>query len=157
MQAGAVQAIAGRAMTMPHERTRALLWAGGFLIELARDENLPTTVRQRGVAIARHFPTIEDVSHVAVFRHPDSAWGLRCQTKRLGGLKVAHWACPGIHPIGVARSAADTRALNTATETAQHVTLAGKPHENSSVRPWLICGHSWSSTCLRQPVNRQFS
>lgn len=25
-------------MTMPDERTRALLWAGSFLIELARDE-----------------------------------------------------------------------------------------------------------------------
>jgi hypothetical protein len=55
-------------MTMPHERTRALLWAGGFLIELARDESLPIAVRQRAVAIARHFPTIEDVSHMA--RHP---------------------------------------------------------------------------------------
>lgn len=29
-------------MTMPDERTRALLWAGGFLIELARDNSLPS-------------------------------------------------------------------------------------------------------------------
>jgi len=70
VQAGVVQVIAGRVMTMPHERTRALLWAGGFLIELARDENLPIAVRQRAVAIARHFPTIEDVSHMAMFRDP---------------------------------------------------------------------------------------
>jgi hypothetical protein len=27
-------------------------------------------VRQRSVVIARHFPTIEDVSHMAMFRHP---------------------------------------------------------------------------------------
>ncbi|TAM99986.1 MAG: hypothetical protein EPN40_04565 [Rhodanobacteraceae bacterium] len=57
-------------MTMPNERTRALLWAGGFLVELARDESLPLALRQRAVAIARHFPTIEDVAHMAKFRHP---------------------------------------------------------------------------------------
>lgn len=56
-------------MTMPDERTRALLWAGGFLIELARDERLPLEVRRRAVAIARHFPTVSDVSSMAKFRH----------------------------------------------------------------------------------------
>lgn len=56
-------------MTMPDERTRALLWAGGFLIELARNESLPLAIRQRSVTIARHFPTIEDVSSMALFRH----------------------------------------------------------------------------------------
>lgn len=86
-------------MTMPYERTRALLWAGGFLIEVARDESLPIAVRQRAVAIARHFPTIEDVSHMARFRHPSGLGvGLRCQAKRLGGLKVAHWVRFGIPP-----------------------------------------------------------
>lgn len=54
-------------MTMPEERTEALLWAGGFLIELARDESLPLAIRQRAVSIARHFPTIEDVASMAVF------------------------------------------------------------------------------------------
>ena len=53
-------------MTTPHERTRALLWAGGFLIELARDTSLPISVRQRAIVIARHFPTIEDVSTLSV-------------------------------------------------------------------------------------------
>lgn len=56
-------------MTMPDERTRALLWAGGFLIELARDDSLPLAVRRRAVIIARHFPAIEDVSIMALFRH----------------------------------------------------------------------------------------
>ena len=56
-------------MTMSDERTRALLWAGGFLIELARDTSLPIAVRRRAVVIARHFPTIEDVSAMALFRH----------------------------------------------------------------------------------------
>jgi hypothetical protein len=56
-------------MTMPDERTRALIWAGGFLIELARDETLPLAIRQRAVKIARHFPTVEQVSSTAAFRH----------------------------------------------------------------------------------------
>jgi len=56
-------------MTMPDERTRALLWAGGFLIELARDQSLPLAIRQRAVTVARHFPAIEDVASMALFRH----------------------------------------------------------------------------------------
>lgn len=57
-------------MTMPDERTRALLWAGSFLIELAQNDSLPLDVRRRAVVIARHFPTIEDVATMALFRHP---------------------------------------------------------------------------------------
>lgn len=56
-------------MTLPDERTRALIRAGGFLIELARDESLPLRVRQQAGVIARHFPTYEDVSNMAPFRH----------------------------------------------------------------------------------------
>ena len=90
-QAGFAQTFASHAMTMPHERTRALLWAGGFLIEVARDESLPIAVRQRAVAIARHFPTIEDVSHMAKFRHPS---GLGVGLERPS--ETAGWAegCP---------------------------------------------------------------
>lgn len=51
-------------MTMPDERTRALLWAGGFLIDIAQDKSLPLPVRRRAVTIARHFPTIEDVAWI---------------------------------------------------------------------------------------------
>lgn len=57
-------------MTTPDERTRALLWAGGFLIELARNESLPLDVRRHAVVIVRHFPTVGDVAHMAMFRHP---------------------------------------------------------------------------------------
>lgn len=52
-------------MTMPDERTRALLWAGSFLIEIARDKSLPLELRRQAVVIARHFPTIEDVGSMA--------------------------------------------------------------------------------------------
>jgi hypothetical protein len=51
-------------MTMPDERTRAVLWAGGFLIDIAQDESLPLPVRRRAATIARHFPTIEDVAWI---------------------------------------------------------------------------------------------
>jgi len=56
-------------MTLPYERSRALLQAGGFLIELARDASLPLDIRQRAVGIARHFPTVEDIAAMAIFRH----------------------------------------------------------------------------------------
>ena len=52
-------------MTTPHERSRALVWAGAFFIEIARDERLPVDVRQQAVRIARHFPTIEQIGHLA--------------------------------------------------------------------------------------------
>lgn len=52
-------------MTMPNERTRAVLWAGGFLIELARDTTLPLRIRQQAVVIARHFLTVEDVESLS--------------------------------------------------------------------------------------------
>jgi len=71
-------------MTMPDEQTRALIWGGGFLIELARDESLPLAIRQRAVMIARHFPTIEQVSSTEVVRQstaigdtPNSPSGLQ--------------------------------------------------------------------------------
>lgn len=48
-------------MTTPHEQARSLVWAGGFLIELAHDKSLPIAVRQRAVMIARHFPTASEV------------------------------------------------------------------------------------------------
>ena len=55
----------GHLMTMPDERTRALLWAGCFLVDIARDEALPTPVRRKAATIARHFPTVEDVTWLA--------------------------------------------------------------------------------------------
>ncbi|MBM7127983.1 BPSL0761 family protein [Dyella mobilis] len=57
-------------MTLPDERTRALLHAGSFLIEIARNGDLPIAIRRRAIGIARHFPTLEDVSLMAMIRHP---------------------------------------------------------------------------------------
>lgn len=52
-------------MTMANERSRALVWAGDFMIELAKDKSLPLATGQHAVQIARHFPTIEQVSSIA--------------------------------------------------------------------------------------------
>src|SRR3546814_13471623 len=43
----------GPAMTMPDERVRALVWAGGFLIELTRDQEVPLRLRRKAVSIGR--------------------------------------------------------------------------------------------------------
>lgn len=53
-------------MTMPIERTRAIVCAGAFLIELARDERLPRDIRQTAVSVARHFPTTSDLWQLAI-------------------------------------------------------------------------------------------
>jgi hypothetical protein len=52
-------------MTTLSERARSLVWAGAFLVELAKDESLPIAVRRTAVVIARHFPTTLDIDHMA--------------------------------------------------------------------------------------------
>lgn len=58
-------------MTTPCERARALVWSGGFLIEVARDATLPLDLRRKAATIARHFPTIEQIASTGSF--PPSA------------------------------------------------------------------------------------
>jgi hypothetical protein len=48
-------------MTMPDERTRALLWAGALLVHLNGDPRVPMELRRTATSIARHFPSVEDV------------------------------------------------------------------------------------------------
>jgi hypothetical protein len=57
-------------MTTPNERARSLVWAGAFLVELARDKSLPIAVRRSAVVIARHFPTTSDLARFALFPFP---------------------------------------------------------------------------------------
>lgn len=52
-------------MTTLSERARSLVWAGAFLVELAKDESLPIAVRRAAVVIARHFPTTLDINRMA--------------------------------------------------------------------------------------------
>ena len=60
-------------MTMPNERTRSLVWAGAFLIEVARDKRLPIAVRRSAVVIARHFPTTSDLERMSSLPFPVTA------------------------------------------------------------------------------------
>ncbi|WP_284343803.1 BPSL0761 family protein [Dyella mobilis] len=83
-------------MTLPDERTRALLLAGSFLIELARNTDLPIAVRQRAIIIARHFPTLEDVSRMAIFRHP-SGFGVGLTTPIKGEWEKGYPCGPLLH------------------------------------------------------------
>lgn len=57
-------------MTMPYERTRAMIRAGALLVEIAQDASLPLQLRRQAVGIARHFPTIEEVDGLGLLRCP---------------------------------------------------------------------------------------
>lgn len=78
-------------MTTANERARSLALAGGFLVQLAEDESLPLTIRQTAVTIARHFPTIQDVTRMASYPSP-VGFGLELTSMR----DVERWIrdCP---------------------------------------------------------------
>ena len=48
-------------MTMPHERSRAVVQTRDFLLELASDETLPAGVRRDASFLLRHFPSEYDI------------------------------------------------------------------------------------------------
>ncbi|MFZ5957224.1 BPSL0761 family protein [Pseudomonas knackmussii] len=48
-------------MTMPDERTRAVIQTREFLLELSRDSALPDKVRRDAKFLLRHFPSKDDV------------------------------------------------------------------------------------------------
>lgn len=50
-------------MTTPEERTRNIVQAGAFLIELARDKSLPYLIRREAARLARHYPTTSNVRY----------------------------------------------------------------------------------------------
>ena len=53
-------------MSTNEERARALVWAGAFLVQISRSRTLPQELRQQATAIARHFPTLEDVARLSM-------------------------------------------------------------------------------------------
>lgn len=48
-------------MTMPHERTRAVIQTRDFLIELSRNTELPEAVRSSAKHLLRHYPSASEV------------------------------------------------------------------------------------------------
>src|SRR3546814_14556442 len=47
-----------------------LFRSGGVLVDLAHNNKLPVEVRRSAVVIARHFPTIEQITHMAMLQDP---------------------------------------------------------------------------------------
>jgi len=43
-------------MTMPNERTRAVIQTGKFLLELSQDSSLPERIRRDAKFLLRHYP-----------------------------------------------------------------------------------------------------
>ena len=73
-------------MTIPLERSLAVLWAGAFLIEVHGDRRVPLEHRRSAAHIARHFPTVGDVGQMSrlslggkdlgeMFEHPKACSG----------------------------------------------------------------------------------
>lgn len=48
-------------MTMPNERSRAVVQTREFLVELAANSSLPEKVRRDAKFLLRHFPTRDDM------------------------------------------------------------------------------------------------
>lgn len=48
-------------MTMPHERTRAVVQTHDFLVDLSRDTSLPERVRRDARFLLRHYPSRSDM------------------------------------------------------------------------------------------------
>jgi hypothetical protein len=94
-------------MTIPLERSLAVLWAGGLLIRLNGDRRVPIELRRIATSIARHFPTIEDVEHAAtlsllgdhggMFEHPRNCpnWQEKCPGPPLTHRTRLNWPSHG--------------------------------------------------------------
>ena len=71
-------------MTMPHERLRALQWAGELLRELARDRGkdldrwggpVPQELRRQALVVLRHYPEDHELLSAAKWEcHPWPNW-----------------------------------------------------------------------------------
>ena len=48
-------------MTMPSERTRALIQARDFLVELAQDATLSAPIRRQAHQLLRHYPSSNEI------------------------------------------------------------------------------------------------
>lgn len=51
-------------MTMPHERTRAIIETQKFLNELRLRDDIPKDIRESAIWCLRHYPTSTDVKMV---------------------------------------------------------------------------------------------
>lgn len=52
-------------MTMPSERTRALRWAGEFLLKVQKGDEFSAELKREVKFILRHYPEDWDIKHQA--------------------------------------------------------------------------------------------
>lgn len=48
-------------MTMPSERTRAVIHAREFLQEISQDDSLPESIRRQARGLLRHYPSRQEM------------------------------------------------------------------------------------------------
>lgn len=51
----------GKALTLPHERTRSVIKAEELLRELARNTELPQDIRSYAKSLLRHYPSADQI------------------------------------------------------------------------------------------------
>lgn len=54
-------------MTMPDERTRALRWAGEFLLKVQRVDEFSAEIKREVKFILRHYPRAYEIERQAIF------------------------------------------------------------------------------------------
>ena len=54
-------------MTMPDERTRALRWAGEFLLKVQRGDEFSAEIKREVKFILRHYPSAFEIEGQAIF------------------------------------------------------------------------------------------
>jgi uncharacterized protein (UPF0147 family) len=60
-------------MTMPNERTRAVIQTREFLVELSRDSALPEKIRRDAKFLLRHFPSPSDMRQAGIIEESSVA------------------------------------------------------------------------------------
>ena len=50
-------------MSMPHERTHAVIQAGEFLKKVQHDTSIPEAIRQKASRLLRHYPSRQEMEH----------------------------------------------------------------------------------------------
>jgi len=66
-------------MTIPSERTRAVMYAKNFIVRVLVDESLPDELRERARRLLKHYPNIVDLKMASekapnVFGEPHESW-----------------------------------------------------------------------------------
>ena len=55
-------------MTIPSERTRALILAEQFLQKISLGNDTSEAIRQNAIGILRHFPSLNEIEHEAEYQ-----------------------------------------------------------------------------------------